>query len=459
MYTSLAIANLSRHFRGRLIFPGDCDYDSARRVHNGAVVRSPALIAQCETAEDVCRAVEFARDNSLTLAVRSGGHSQTGFSVCDGGLLIDLSPSKRITVDPRRRVVSGQTGLRAGEVDRATQTFGLATIFGQCPSVGIGGISTGGGFGWLTGKYGLTCDNTLSAQMVTADARVVTASAECNADLFWAIRGGGGNYGVAYEIAYRLHPVDRVVGGMLWYPLSHSRAAFELMQAFLHGCPDELTVSFGIRPVEGQSAFVIALCYCGESGGAERLMAPINRFAQPLGGSIRSLSYLEMQSETGEPPPGACYYARGGFMRGLSAAAIDCVIASSQRNRSEKKLILFDHYHGEMCRVAQGETAFAVREPGFGFLVQAEWRDSADARDQRQWVDQTMDALAPFAADIAYSANLGDEGHDRVRRCYGPNYSRLSEIKRKYDPDNLFRMNHNILPSAENINSGASAGR
>jgi FAD/FMN-containing dehydrogenase len=439
--------NFKQGFSGRLIFPDDNDYESARRVHNGAVERAPAVIAKCLTPGDIRLALQFGRENQLPIAVRSGGHSQAGYSVCDGGIVVDLSGLNAITVDAAGCLAHAQSGARAGDLDRASQRFGLAAVLGTCPSVGLGGLSTGGGFGWLTGKYGLTCDNIVSADLVTARGEFLTASDRQNPDLFWAIRGGGGNYGVLVRFEYRLHRVAEVFGGMLSYPLSQSRPALALMSKFLRDCPDELTVSLGIRPLNGISVFAIALCYCGDGPRAEQLLAPLRALASPLDGSIHRRSYLDMQSVTGESPRGANYYARGGFIREISGAAIDAVIARAERNGSQTKLLWFDHYHGAMCRVAQDATAFPVREPGFGFLVQAEWRDPAETVSQTAWVDETMDAIAPFFTDVAYSANLGDEGADRVRRCYGPNYARLSALKRKYDPDNVLRLNQNILPA------------
>ena len=447
MLQATSISNLKRRFTGRVILPGNRDYESARRVHNGAIYRRPGLIAVCAAIDDVCRAVEFARENQLLVAVRSGGHSQVGHSVCDGGIVIDLSGLKQATVYPGRAVARAQTGLLAGDLDHIVQAFDLATPVGQCPSVGIGGLTTGGGFGWLAGKHGLTCDNLISAQVVTAEGRKLSAGADDNQDLFWALRGGGGNYGVAVEFEYRLHQVSKVVGGMLSYPLSQARAGFQFMREFLSRAPDDLTASFGITTAGENSAFAIALCFCGDPRNAERLLKPLRSFAIPASGSIGSLSYLQMQSVMGESPSGRCLYTRGGFMRELPDAAIDAMVESAARNPSPIKLLWLDHYHGAMCRVAQDATAFSVRETGYGLMVQSEWSTPADARRQTAWVDETMKAMTPFTADIIYVASLGEEGSDRVRRCYGPNYPRLAALKRKYDPDNFFRLNQNIMPA------------
>ncbi len=449
MIAPAAMRKFKRTFRGKLVLADDEDYESARRVHNGAVKRAPAVIAKCLAPGDVRLALQFGRDHQLPIAVRSGGHSQAGYSVCEGGIVADLSGMNAIAIDAAGRRAYAQSGARAGDLDRESQPFGLATVLGTCPSVGLGGLGTGGGFGWLSGKYGLTCDNIISAELMTADGESLIASDRHNPDLFWAIRGGGGNYGVVLRFEYRLHRVSEVFGGMLSYPLARSRPALESISKFLPDCPDELTVSFGIRPLSGNSVFAIALCHRGDYGRAEQLLAPIRGLGPPLDGSVHRRSYLDMQSITGESPRGASYYARGGFIREISGAAIDAIIASAERNSSQTRLLWLDHYHGAMCRVAQDATAFPVREPGFGFLVQAEWRDPAETGSQTAWVDETMDAMAPFLSDLAYPANLGDEGPDRVRRCYGPNYTRLSALKRKYDPDNVFRLNQNILPATE----------
>ena len=447
MLKAPAIQNFKHHFSGRVILPGDPEYESARRVHNGAILRRPAVVAVCAAIDDVSRAVEFARENQLLVAVRSGGHSQIGHSVCDGGIVIDLSGLKEVAIDPGSRVARAHTGLLAGELDHAAQAYGLATTLGQCPSVGIGGLTTGGGFGWLTGRYGLTCDNLISAQVVTAAGRKLTAAESDNEDLFWALRGGGGNYGVAVQFEYQLHPVRQVVGGMLSYPLSQCRAGLTFMRDFLSRAPDDLTVSFGIRSVDGDSTFAVALCYCGDQKTTGKLLEPLQSFATPTSGSIGPLSYLQMQSVMGESPAGSCLYNRGGFMRELSDAAIDVIVESAAHNPAASKLFFLDHYHGAMSRVPQDTTAFSVREPGFGFLVQSDWSTSDEARLQTAWVDETTQAMKPFASDIVYVASLGDEGPDRVKRCYGPNYARLAALKRKYDPDNFFRLNQNILPA------------
>jgi FAD/FMN-containing dehydrogenase len=448
-----AIRNFKRSFGGRIILPDEPEYDAARRVHNGAILRRPALVAVCTDADDVCDAADFARENQLRAAVRSGGHSQLGHSVCDNGIVIDLSGLKQVDIDLAQGIARAQSGLRAGELDSITQAFGMATTLGQCPSVGIGGLTTGGGFGWLTGRYGLSCDNLVSAQVVTADGRKLRAAADENEDLFWALRGGGGNYGVAVEFEYRLHPVSQVIGGLLSYPLSRFREGFAFMREFLRRPPDELAVGFGIRPFDGNSAFAIALCWCGNESDAEPVLKPLRSFATPSGGSIGPLTYLQMQSVTGESSAGRCLYNRGGFMRELSDEAIDTIAQSAAPDVSPSKLLWLDHYHGAMCRVAQSATAFSVRETGFSFLIQSEWSAPQEARTETEWVDRAVEALAPFASDIGYVANLGEEGTDRVKRCYGPNYPRLAEIKRKYDPDNFFRMNQNILPAPGSFSS------
>ena len=443
---ALVIDKFKAGFTGRIILPENRDYEAARRVHNGAVVRHPALIALCANVVDVARAVEFARENQLLVALRSGGHSQVGHSVCDGGIVIDLSGMKQISIDPVHRIARAQAGVLAGELDQATQTCGLATPLGQCPSVGLGGLSTGGGFGWLTGRYGLTCDNMISARVVSADGHLLRAADDEHPDLFWGLRGGGGNYGVAVEFEYRLHPVGEVFGGMLYYKLEQSRALFQFVREYLRRAPDELGFSFGIRPMGEESAFAVALCHSSEPRDAQQVLAPLLAFGTPAAGSIGPLPYLKMQSVMGESPPGSLLFTRGGFMPELSDGAIDAILEAAALNQSTAKSLWMDFYHGAMCRIAQSATAFPVRESGYGFLIQSQWNADAVAPDQIQWVDDTIGALAPFAADLSYVANLGDETPERIRRCYGPNYARLAELKRKYDPDNLFRLNQNIAP-------------
>ncbi|HTY54198.1 MAG TPA: FAD-dependent oxidoreductase [Candidatus Binataceae bacterium] len=439
--------NLKRRFNGTLLLPGDAEYEAARRVHNGAIDRRPALVAICADADDVRRAVEFAREHQLLTAVRSGGHSQVGHSTCDGGMIIDLSGLKEIRVARERAIANVGGGVRAAELDRATQAVGLATVLGQCPSVGIGGLTTGGGFGWLTGSHGLTCDNLLSAQVVTADGAQMRAAADENDDLFWAIRGGGGNFGIAIQLEYRLHPVGQVVGGILSYPLVQAREGFAFVRGLLSRQGDALGVSFGIRPLGESSVFAIAVCFCGDANDAKPLLDELQSFACPIDGSISPLPYLQMQSLSSGSPSGTCLHNIGGFIRELSDKAIDTIIECVRSNPCASKSFWFDRYHGAMCRVAQPATAFPVREAGFGFLIEAEWNSSANGRPQVDWVNQSLKAMEPFSADITYVANLGADSPERVRSSYGPNYTRLSLIKRKYDPDNFFQLNQNIAPA------------
>ncbi len=428
------------------MLPDDPSYESARRVHNLAIDRRPGAILMCAVPDDVNRAIEFARANQCLVAVRSGGHSQVGHSVCQDGLVIDLSGLNRAAIDAGRRLARVQGGIHAGDFDRAAQSFGLATTMGQCSSVGIGGLATGGGFGFLTGKHGLTCDNLMAAKVVTADAQTLAASNDTNTDLFWGLRGGGGNFGVAVELEFRMHPVGTVLGGMLSYPLAEARRGFEFMRDYLERGPDELTASFGIMPVADGCGFAIAVCHAGYPGDGEKALAPLLSFARPVSGSVRPLSYLAMQVVMGEPSP--CHiHTIGGFIRELSDAVIDTIIESVVDNPSPSKSFFLDHYHGAMCRVGQLETAFPVREPGYGFLVKSQWEQTDERQRQVQWVHDAMRAMAPFSAGICYISSLGDEDEQRIRACYGPNYPRLVALKNKYDPANFFRLNQNIRPN------------
>ncbi len=440
------LRNLQRRLAGRIVLPGDPSYESARRVHNLTIDRRPGAILMCAVPDDVNRAIEFARANQCLVAVRSGGHSQVGHSVCQHGLVIDLSGLNRAAIEAGRRVARVQGGIHAGDFDRAAQFFGLATTLGQCSSVGIGGLATGGGFGFLTGKHGLTCDNLVAARVVTADAQTVTASSDTNADLFWGLRGGGGNFGVAVELEFRMHPVGTVLGGLLCYPLAQARRGFEFMRDYLERAPDELTASFGIMPVADGSGFAIAVCHAGDPRDGENALAPLLSFARPVSGSVRPLSYLAMQVVMGEPSP--CYiHTIGGFIRELTDAVIDTIIRSVADNPSSSKSFFLDHYHGAMCRVGQLETAFPVREPGYGYLIKSQWEQPDERQRQEQWVCDTMRAMAPFSSGICYVASLGEEDEQRIRACYGPNYPRLVALKNKYDPANFFRLNQNIRPT------------
>jgi FAD/FMN-containing dehydrogenase len=443
-----AIRKLAAGLKGQVILPGDAEYDSARRVFNLAVDKHPGMIARCAGRSDVVRAVEFARRYDLVTAVRAGGHSLAGKSVCDGGMVIDVSRMKRIDVDPARRVARAETGVLLGEFDHATQAFGLATTLGTAPPTGIAGLTLGGGIGWLMGKYGLACDNVSAVELVTADGRTLPASAEENADLYWAMRGAGANFGVATTIEYQLHPVGPVLAGAVTYPAAVLKGMLRMFREFASSLPDEVSAQAGTYPLAGKPAHWTGACFCGDVKDGERAMRPQRRFRPRLEDSIRPIPYVQMQALLAAPPGGAALYARSSFVKELSDDAIEVIVAHDAKAPSPGCTFFIEELHGAVCRVEPGETAFSHREPGYNIGIFAVWDDQAAERAAVDWGRSFWKGLQPFVRAAVYSNYLQDEGDERARAAYGTNYPRLARLKGKYDPSNFFRSNQNIQPAA-----------
>jgi hypothetical protein len=446
-----AIRGLSSGVRGQLIRPEDDGYDTTRAVFNGMVDRRPALIVRCLGVADVVRGVEFARSHDLPLSIRGGGHSVAGKAVCDGGLMLDLSPMKGIRVDPSGRTAEAQAGLTLGEFDHETQAFGLATTLGVVSVTGIAGLTLGGGLGWLNGKHGLACDNLISADVVTADGRLLTTSEEENGDLFWGIRGGGGNFGVVTSFGYRLHPVEAVLGGGLSYPLSEAREVLRFYHGFASGCPDELSTaaSLGVTP-DGEGVVGVSVCYCGPPEEGERVLRPLREFGSPLADNIQPMAYTTLQ---GAPdagfPPGRRHYWKSSYLKDLTDEAIEVMVGFVAEMPSPTTGVGLQQMHGAASRVEQTATAFPHRDEHYDFLILSQWADQAETERNVEWTRSFFEAMEPFFEEGVYVNNLGDEGEDRVKAAYGENYERLLALKGKYDPTNLFRLNQNIRPPAE----------
>lgn len=444
------IAKFQESLDGRLIRPSDEAYEAARRVRNRAIDRRPGIIVRCAGQEDVVRAVGFAREHDLLVAVRGGGHSYAGHSVCEGGLVIDLSPLKGIQIDRARRVTHAQAGLTLGEYDTATKVHGLATPLGTVADTGVAGLTLGGGLGWLMGKYGLSCDNVVAVDLVTADGRTVRADAQNNEDLHWGVRGGSGNFGVVTAFDYHGYPVSHVIGGRVTYPLERAGEFMRRFRDFSEGAPDELTsYAMFMGDVSG-SMFGFFVCYCGEMEAGEKLLRPLRSFGQPVSDSIRPMTYLEMQGLLGayfpaDPP--MSFYVKSGFLSELSGGAIDAIVDRAANAPGTPWMCFVEHFHGAASRVEQGASAFPHRTAGFGVETAASWQETRDADAGTKWVRSVADALQPFSDGGVYVNRLGEEGEDRVRAAYGPNYERLVALKNKYDPDNFFRLNQNIKPT------------
>jgi FAD/FMN-containing dehydrogenase len=441
-----ALLRLRGQLRGTLILPDDPAYDEARAVWNASIDRRPAAIVRCANRSDVERALELAHRHDLVVAVRGGGHSFAGKSTCDGGVVIDLSGMKRIDVDVVGRVARAEGGCTLADFDTATTALGLATTMGTAPPTGIGGLTLGGGLGWLMGRHGLACDNLVSADVLTADGRRVQAGAGQHEDLLWGLRGGGGNFGVVTTFEYRLHPVTTVLGGAITHPLGQARDVLRFYRDYTSATPDELTTMAGILPLATGPAFGIGACWCGEPAAGETALAPLRRFGAPIEDTIRMRPYLEMQSVLSPPPIRLASYARSSFLQDLDDATIDVLVEQLSREVPSLCLVFLEHVHGAVTRVGDAESSFAHRTRGYSLVVLTLWTEPADAERASAFVRSVFDAMAPFLRSGVYSNYLGDEGDARVRAAYGPAYDRLVGLKRRYDPTNFFRLNQNVVP-------------
>ena len=446
-----ALTDFRQKHRGDLFTPDDPRYEEARRVWNAMIDRRPALIARPRGAADVIECVQFAKQLQLPLAIRGGGHNIAGRCVCDDGLVIDFADMKGIRVDPAAKTARAEPGLRWTEFDRETQGFGLATTGGTIGDTGIAGLTLGGGFGWLEGKFGMTVDNLLGADVVLADGRLVHASESQNADLFWALRGGGGNFGVVTSFEYRLHEVGpAIVGGLVAHPFPRATEALTFFADFLRGAPDELVAAAVLMTApDGHKACGIAAAYPGDVAQGERVVAPIKQFGPPVLDVIGPMPYLAQQSLIeAAMPPHVLNYWKAEFLRDVSDDVIEVAVDAFGRVPSPMSSILFFPIRGAASRVAPDATAFPHRA-GYHMGIYSLWTDPAQNDANIAWVRETWSRIQPFAAGGVYVNELGeDDGADRVRMAYGLNYDRLQQIKAKYDPENLFCQTANIAPVA-----------
>jgi FAD binding domain-containing protein/berberine-like enzyme len=439
-----SLRKLVSQIDGHVITPEASDYESARLVFNRGFDRRPAVIVRCAGPSDVARTLDFAQTKKLPLAVRAGGHSRLGYGMCDGGVVIDLSGMKRVEADPNKHVARAEAGALVRDLDEATQRFGLATTSGGCPTVGIAGFTLGGGEGRLMDKYGAACDNLLRAQVVTVDGRHLEASRESNPDLFWAIRGGGGNFGVVTSFEYQLHPVSEVVSGKLVYP---SGQVPELLHAFLNfikAAPDEMDAIAQLLPSKPQPRLMIDLCFCGDPRTGNALVQPLRAF-KPQDDGVKVMSYLEAQSAGGFLLTPVAHFQTNLFLRELGETAIAAITTAINHAPAKCKAIIVP-LRGAISRVGLSESAFALRQPGYEIDITGLWSTSAEKAEAVRWVEATRDSLQPFAHGV-YVNQLGDTSDQLVRSAYGPNYARLVEIKKKYDPSNVLRLNQNIKPA------------
>jgi FAD/FMN-containing dehydrogenase len=446
-----AVQNFADRLRGRLLRSGDGGYDKARKVWNGMIDRHPALIARCTGAADVVAAVHFTRDHSLLVSVKGGGHNITGNAVCEGGLMIDLSTMKGVRVDQVGRAARAEAGLTWGEYNRETQAFGLASTGGVVSTTGIAGLTLGGGLGWLHGKHGLSCDNLLSADIVTANGKFLTVSADENPDLFWGLRGGGGNFGIATSFQYRLHPVDSVLAGMVVHPIAKAKEVLRFYREFCGGCPDDMVAAAAMMTSpDGEPIAVIVAAYIGDLSAGEKVMAPLRKFGPPLADTIAPTSYVALNSLFDEAFPygGVQRYWKSSFLKELGDDMLDIMIARSTKFLSPMSNVLFFHLHGAAARVDPNDTAFGARDDQWDYDVISQWTDVAESAGHIQWTREFWSAVEPFASGHVYVNHLdAEEGTTRIRAAYSRSYERLVALKNEYDPTNLFRLNQNIKPT------------
>ena len=444
------IDELRSRVRGQILTAADTEYDAARRIWNAMIDKCPALIIRCEGAADVGAAVRFAAAHDLLVSVRGGGHNVAGTAICEGGLMIDLSLMKGIRVDPGNRTAWAQPGLLWQDFDHETQAYGLAVTGGVVGETGIAGLTLGGGVGWLVRKHGLTCDNLLSADVVTADGELRHASPDSNPDLFWAIRGGGGNFGVVTSFQYRLHEVPMVLGGLIIHPRSAAREVIRFQRDFITAAPEELTSYVGLLTTpDGNQVAAIAVCYCGDLAEGERVLRPLREFGAPLMDAVQPMPYAGVQGLFGPAFPwNNRNYWKSSYLRTLPDAAVDAVVEHANRVPSPLSAVIIEYYGGAVSRIAPDATAFAHREASFNILFVGQWKEAAEDALHVQWARDCCDAINPWASGALYMNALSEgEGAQAIRDAYGSNYARLAALKTQFDPKNLFQMNQNITPS------------
>jgi hypothetical protein len=436
---------------GRLIVPGDPDYDGTRAViaQNPETDKRPSMIARCKSEQDVLRCIDFAHQNELEVAVRSGNHSFLGWGTCERGIVIDLSPINGVTVDPDKRSALVGTGNNAREILASTARYGLAPVLGECPTVGAG-LALGGGVGWLSGMYGATCDNLLSARLITADARILDVDDSRNQDLFWAIRGGGGNFGVATQFQYRLHPVNAALAGSFTYPVNRARAMLRSFRDFMSTAPDELQAECYLR-TDNHGQFRVQFVYSGNLEQGENLLNQFRKISPPDQNSLKRRPYSDLYGMDDDWEKFWGFkLQKGTYVERVSDEVIDLLVDRfARRPPACETAFNFDHYmHGQVCRVPENATAFSLRKPGavqLGFCTS--WKSPTDASRCMPWVHETFKLMQPYSGGRIYANYMSSTGPQAVKSVFGSNYERLVKIKKKYDPDNFFHLNQNIVPN------------
>jgi FAD/FMN-containing dehydrogenase len=460
------LAKFSNSLKGHLVLPGDSAYAGARRIAsmNPTTDRHPQMIVYCAEPEDVVCAVAFAREQTLEVAVRSGGHDLLGASVCEGGMVIDLSPLKDIKIDAAGRTGRVQAGVRGQALNTATQSHGLAAVLGCNPAVGVAGLTLGGGLGWFVGKHGATCDNLLGADIVTADGKMLRADAQENPDLFWAIRGGGGNFGIATAFDYRLHPVGRVLGGMIAYRTPVGEF-LRFYRDFMQGAPDELAIELNMT-VLGAPTILAIVCWSGDAAAGERVLRPLRAYGPPLADAVDLVDYDHLTDRPGQsfgmrlfgpggaprpPQPNETWpisdYWRGGSLRELSDAAAAQIAMAVERAPEGWSIGLGHYMHGAVCRADADATPLPRTKGQFTYFFDAHWRNPDHAAVATDWVETSLAAMRPYSSAGTYINYLSSDSEAAVKASYAGHYARLATLKRQYDPSNFFHGNRNIKPA------------
>ncbi|HJS50057.1 MAG TPA: FAD-binding oxidoreductase [Gaiellaceae bacterium] len=443
------VGSLSRVVSGTVLMPEDSGYDEARQCHNGLIDKRPALIVRCSNAADVAAAIAFAREAGLEISIRGGGHNVGGRAVTEGGVMIDLAEMKKIEVDPEARTARAEGGVIWAELNEANAEHGLAVTGGLVSTTGIAGYTLGGGLGWLMGGYGLAADNLISVELVTASGDVLHATSESHPDLFWALRGGGGNFGVATSFEYRLHPLREVTAGLVAHPIDAAPEVLRFYREFTKTEPDELgALGALVHAPDGSGAKLaaIAVCHAGSPDEAERDLAAVREFGSPVLAEIGRMPYPASNTMLDEGyPKGALNYWKSSFVRDLDDTLLDAIIERFASTPSPMTAIVLEHFHGAVTRIGVTDTAVPHREEGYNLLITSVWMDPAATEENLAWTRAAFDAFSPHFVDRRWLNYFSDDdGSDAVRAAYGPNYDRLVEVKRRYDPENVFHLNHNI---------------
>jgi FAD/FMN-containing dehydrogenase len=445
-----ALEALAAAFSGTILQPGDEGYDDARRVHNGLIDRRPAIIARCAGTADIQDAVKLARASGLEISVRGGGHNVAGRAVAEGGLMIDLSPMRGIHVDPTAQTARAQGGVLWSELNREAHAHGLAVTGGAISSTGIAGYTLGGGLGWLMAKHGLGADNLIGVELVTADGEVLNVSDDTHPDLMWALRGGGGNFGIAASLVYRMHPLKMVTGGLIAHPIDAAGDMLRFYRDAVADCTDDLTVFAAVVHAPDGSGMKLAamvVFHTGDPAQAERDIAPFTSWGSPAVVDVGPMPYPVINTLLDAAyPKGALNYWLSSFTTGMPDGLIDTVVERFASVPSPMTAILFEHFHGAVTRVGPTETAVPHREEGWNLLLPSEWMDPADTEANIAWTKDSFAALSEHFRGGRWLNYLGDDQDDAISAAYGPNYDRLVEVKRRYDPENVFHLNHNIVP-------------